>query len=95
MTVTDWPRFQEAFGWLMGVASGLPGCRSIRCYRAVEEPTKICIVEIWDTFEAIAAGYERLGDAPWEFMRRAGEPAFGVDSAWILSDAAELAAEVT
>jgi heme-degrading monooxygenase HmoA len=90
MTVADWPRFREAFGWLMDIAATVPGCRSIRCYQAADDPTKVCIAEIWDSVEAIGEGYQRLGDAPWEFMRRAGEPDYGVDSLWVLSDAASL-----
>ena len=82
MTVHDWPRFEAAFEWLMGYSSQLAGCRSIVCYRAVEEPTQVCIVEYWDSLDAVGPAYEQLGDLPKEFMVRAGQPEFGVSTYW-------------
>ena len=92
MAVTDWERFGAAFGWLMEQATGLEGCRSIECYRSVEDPGLACIAEHWDSVDAIARGYERLGDVPWEFMRRAGEPEYRSDTSWARTDLPRLLA---
>ena len=83
MTVVDWEAFDAAYRWLLGHMDLLVGCSLIRCFRAVEDPAKVCIMELWDSLESVRTSYERLGNVPYEFMSRAGNPEFGVDTFWI------------
>ena len=95
MRVTDWDRFRAAFEWLMEHTKESEGCASVLCYRSVQDPTIVCIVEYWTSPEAIEANYARVGDVPWQFMERAGNPEYLDDTLWQHSDIAETCGKLT
>src|SRR3954454_20540669 len=90
MRVTDWERFRTAFEWLMEYTTKAEGCASVICYRSTQDPQLVCIVEYWESPEAIEASYATVGDVPWQFMERAGNPEYLDDVLWQHSDIGEV-----
>jgi hypothetical protein len=78
----DRDRFDTAFAWLMERVGAVPGCALISSYRATDDADEVLIAEWWESAEAMAAAYAELGDVPFEFMERAGNPAFLEDRMW-------------
>jgi hypothetical protein len=63
----DWDKFQSAMEW--GRAYPATGRSSARVYRSQEDPSRVMVVEEWDSHDSMHNYQEQLGD---EFNRRAG-----------------------
>ena len=91
MRVPDWDKFQTAMQWLMDQSRDVKGGASVIYYRSVQDPSMVCIVEYWESPEAMAGAYELMGNIPWEFVERAGNPEYIEDLLWQPSETGELA----
>jgi hypothetical protein len=63
----DWSKFEEAMSWMRGQPEA--GRRSTRAHRLESDPTKVLVVQEWDSHDAFHDSSEKYGD---EFNRRAG-----------------------
>jgi heme-degrading monooxygenase HmoA len=63
----DWTKFQSALEWMNSQPA--PGLRSNKVYRMEGDPSKLLMVQEWDSHDAFHASSEKVGD---EFNQRAG-----------------------
>ena len=82
MRSNDAEKFRNAFQWLMETAGEVDGLHSAAVYRAADDSEDVLIIEIWESTDAMARSYERMGEAPFEFVARAGSPEMLEDRFW-------------
>jgi heme-degrading monooxygenase HmoA len=79
----DWAKFKSALDW--GLAIPAPGRKYSHVYRAQNDPSRVLIVEEWDSHDAMHRYQDGSGE---EFNRRAGtEGMEWQDQVWELADA--------
>ena len=77
----DWTKFQAALDW--GKALSATGRSYSRIYRQESDPSRVLIVEEWDSHDSMHAYQDKVGE---EFNRRAGtEGLEWQDAVWELS----------
>jgi quinol monooxygenase YgiN len=63
----EWDKFRLALEWGKTIAA--PGRRSIRVYRGESDPTRVLVVEEWDSHDSMHRYQARVGA---DFNKRAG-----------------------
>ena len=83
----DWEKFSSATEW--GYGHKPSGLISGKIYRAEADPSKVLVVEEWESHDAWHVYAEQVGE---EFNDRAGTAGLDwQDTIWVLSDASQAA----
>jgi hypothetical protein len=80
--VPDWPRFADAFSWLLEQIGVVEGCSFIKLYRSFDPPDEALVVELWDAESSRAVAYGSFGEVPMQFVERAGFPEMLSERYW-------------
>ncbi len=79
----DWSKFKAALDWSKGAATAT-GRAYGRVYRSESDPSRVLIVEEWDSHDSMHSYQEQVGE---EFNNRAGTAdAEWDDAVWELAD---------
>ena len=77
----DWDKFKAAIDWGKGTPS--PGRTYSRVYRSQSDPSRVLIVEEWDSHDSMHHYQDQVGE---EFNRRAGTEGLDwQDAVWELA----------